>query len=74
MQHGLRPGDRLALFDIPVEDQPREFWKTIARVGVRICYSSAFEEHWIVETKALGEKTTWRDVANCPAQADSAYF
>jgi hypothetical protein len=74
LQHGLRPGDRLAMIDIPVADQPRDFWKSISRVGVSICYSSVFDQHWVVESKRLGEGVVWRDTARCPNQADSADF
>lgn len=72
--HGLRPGDRLTLLDLPVADIPHDFWKSIARVGVRICYASVFDEHWVVESKALGHQVTWREIASCPAQADSVDF
>ena len=74
VQHGLRPGERLVLLDLPVADLPRDFWKSIARVAVRICYASVFDEHWIVESKALGGVVTWREIARCPAQSDSAEF
>lgn len=74
VQHGLRPGDRLALLDLPVADLPRNFWTSIARVGLRVCYASVFDEHWIVESKALGGPVSWREVVRCPAQADSADF
>jgi hypothetical protein len=74
VQHGLRPGDRLTLLGLPVADMPRDFWTSVARVGLRICYASVFDEHWIVESKALGGLTDWRAVARCPAQADSADF
>jgi hypothetical protein len=72
VQHGLRPGDRLPMIDMPVADTPRDFWKSIARVGVSICYSSVFDQHWVVESKRLGGPNVWRDAARCPDQADSA--
>ncbi|MFL5501553.1 MAG: hypothetical protein ACJ79Q_09995 [Gemmatimonadaceae bacterium] len=75
VQHGLRPGERLTLLDLPVADLPANFWKSIARVGVRVCYASVFDEHWIVESKKLGDgPISWADIARCPPQADSADF
>jgi hypothetical protein len=74
VQHGLRPGDRLELLDLPVADLPHDFWSSVARVRVRICYSSVFEEHWVVESKRLGDPVTWAAVASCPSQAASADF
>jgi hypothetical protein len=74
VQHGLPPGDKLPMLDIPVSDVPHDFWKSIARVAVRVCYASVFEEYWVVESRALGGPTGWREVARCPAQADGADF
>ena len=74
VQHGLRPGDRLSLLDIPVADAPRDFWKSIARVGLSVCYASVFDQHWIVESKAVGGQTIWRDAERCPAQPAGADF
>ena len=64
--HGLRPGDRLALIDMPLSDRPKDFWNAIARVGISVCYASVFEQHWIVEAKKLGEGVAWRDASQCP--------
>jgi hypothetical protein len=74
VQHGLRPGDRLTLLDIPATDVPRDFWKSIARVGVSVCYASVFDQHWMVESKAMGGQIVWRDVNGCPSQATDADF
>lgn len=72
--HGLRPGDRLALIDLPLADMPHDFWKSIARVGVSVCYASVFDEHWIVEAKQLGNGVAWRDVSACPTQPGNDSF
>ena len=74
VQHGLRPGDRLPMLDVPVADVPRDFWKSIARVGVSICYSSVFDQYWVVESKGLGGPIVRRDTQACAAQADSVDF
>jgi len=34
--HGLRPGDRLSLIDMPIPDMPHDFWNSIGRVGVSV--------------------------------------
>jgi hypothetical protein len=62
------------MLDIPVGDVPRDFWKSIARVGVSICYSSVFDQYWVVESKALGVSVVRREMQACPAQADSVDF
>ena len=73
-EHGLRPGDKIALMDVPIADQPHDFWKAIARVGMTICYTSVFQQHWVVESKSLGHGILWRDVAACPAQPINTEF
>ncbi len=73
VDHALRPGDRLALINMPVADQPREFWKSIARVGITVCYASVFEQHWVVESKQLGQGVAWREASQCPTQPGSSF-
>lgn len=72
--HGLRPGDRIDLVAMPVVDMPRDFWGSIAHVGIEICYRSVFDDHWIVESKRLGNGIIWRDVDHCAPQDSSADF
>lgn len=74
VQHALRPGDQLPLFDIPPADQPKDFWKSIGRVGIQVCYASVFDEYWVAESKGLGTGITWRDVERCPPQPSGADF
>lgn len=73
VDHALRPGDRLALIDMPVADMPHDFWKSIARVGVSACYASVFEQHWVVESKRLGEGVVWRETSQCPTQPGTSF-
>jgi hypothetical protein len=72
--HGLRPGDQIKMVSIPVSAQPHDFWKAIARVGIALCYRSVFDQYWIVESKRLGEGSTWSDVDHCAPQDTSANF
>jgi len=58
--------DRLAL--------PPHFWEWVARVAVTVCYSSVFNESWVVNDDHLGGTSTWRSVAACPSQASGADF
>jgi len=74
VQHGLRPGDRLSLIDLPLADMPRDFWHSIGRVGVSVCYASVFDQYWIVESKRLGEGVAWREVAACPTPPSNESF
>lgn len=71
VDHALRPGDRLALIDMPAADIPRDFWKSIARVGISVCYASVFEQHWVVESKRLGQGVVWHDASRCPTQSSN---
>lgn len=72
--HGLRPGDQVNMVQMPPGDQPMNFWTSIARVGVLVCYASVFDEYWTVESKSLGNGITWHKVARCPPQPDSTEF
>ena len=74
VQHGLRPGDPVVLADLPAGNLPPDFWKAFGRVGLAVCYKSAFGEHWIVESKHLGQMTTWKDVDTCSAQPADVDF
>ena len=74
VEHGLRPGDRLSLVDLPLADLPHDFWKTIPRVGVSVCYASVFDEHWIVESKQLSNGVAWREVPACPTPPSNEAF
>ena len=74
-ESALRPGDKVTLIALPNEDMPPGFWKSIARVGLTICYSSVFDESWILQDTHLGERTRWReDIRNCPASAEGEEF
>jgi len=71
--HGLRPGDRLSLIDMPIPDMPHDFWNSIGRVGVSVCYASVFEQYWIVEAKKMGQGVVWRDATRCPTQTSTSF-
>jgi len=71
--HGLRPGDRLSLIAMPIPDMPHDFWNSIGRVGVSVCYASVFEQYWIVEAKKVGQGVAWRDAIQCPTQTNSSF-
>jgi hypothetical protein len=74
VRHGLRPGDHTVVIDLPVADLPHDFWKSIARVGFSVCYSSVFDQYWVVEVKKFGGPITWREVSNCAPQPANTEF
>jgi transposase len=59
---------------MPAVDMPTDFWGSIARVGIRICYRSVFDERWTVESKHLGNGIAWHLVDGCAPQDTSASF
>ncbi len=74
LQHGMRPGERLDMLEVPATELPANFEAARVRIGVSVCYASVFDQYWIVETKQLGGTSTWRAVNHCPAQTDSVDF
>ena len=41
---------------------------------VTICYSSVFNESWVLNDDHLGGTSTWQSVAACPGQVSGAEF
>lgn len=70
----LRAGERTIVVEVPIAELPSGFWQYIGRVGVRICYSSVFGEHWQFTADHVGGKRTWTSVPSCPAQPPNADF
>jgi hypothetical protein len=67
-QHALRPGAETIMTAVPDSAVPSNFFNGwISRVVVRLCYSSVFDESWIL-TDTLGKSTRWARVDKCPAQ------
>ena len=48
IDHALRAGDKVELIGLTQQDIPPSFWKSIARVSMKVCYRSAFGEHWLL--------------------------
>jgi hypothetical protein len=69
VDHALRGGERTPLVELDRQAVPPHFWEWVARVTVTICYSSVFNESWVVSDEHLGSTSTWRSVAVCPGQA-----
>src|SRR5437773_5529500 len=74
VDHALRGGERTALVGLDRQALPPHFWEWVARVAVTICYSSVFNESWVVNDDHLGGTSTWRSVAACPRQARGSTF
>ena len=74
VEHALRAGDRTTMVGLAKADMPPGFWPWIARVSVRVCYSSVFNEYWTVGDDHLGGTSKWREVSSCPPQAAGTDF
>jgi hypothetical protein len=73
-ESALRPGEKTTLLGVPNEDIPPGFWKAVGRVGLILCYSSVFDESWMLRDAHLGDRTQWEPVAGCPAQMTGEDF
>src|SRR5438105_11746607 len=72
--HALRAGDKVQMIGLARKDLPANFWDWIARVSVKVCYESAFHEHWTVSDDRLGGTSTWATLGDCPPRpADTAF-
>lgn len=74
VSRGVRAGDKVEMLGLPHDLVPEDFWKSIARVGVVVCYSSVFDQFWEVTDAHLGSASTWRSVQTCPSQAPGTDF
>ena len=70
----LRPGEKVTLVGIPSEDMPAGFWSSVGRVGLAVCYSSVFDQSWLLQDARVGQRTRWEDVSKCPEAARDEAF
>ena len=70
----LRAGDKVTMIGVARADLPQDFWQSIARVGLSVCYGSVFDEFWIVQDARLGGQSTWRRTESCPMQKQGEDF
>ena len=66
IDHALRAGDKVELIGLAQKDIAPGFWKWIARVSMRVCYASAFDQHWMLSDDHLGGTSKWDPVSDCP--------
>lgn len=74
VDHALRGGDRTMLVGLDPKTLPPHFWEGVGRIAVAICYSSVFNESWVLNDEHLGGPNTWQSVAACPSQVKGADF
>ncbi len=67
VDHALRAGEQVTIVALAAKDLPKDFWPTVQRVGVTMCYSSVFGDSWLLITH-LGGNEVWRSVDACPSQ------
>lgn len=73
VEHGVRPGDRVEFLRLPPASMPMPFWSQIARIKIRVCYRSVFDERWMLDAR-LGTATRRTHVSECPKQAPGDDF
>lgn len=73
-ESALRPGDKVMLVGLPNADMPPGFWTAVHRVGLTVCYSSVFDEYWVMRDAGIGGRTRWEAATGCPAQAAGEDF
>jgi hypothetical protein len=72
-ESAIRPGVKVTMLGLPNPDMPPEFWRSIHRVAVTICYSSVFDESWMMRDEGIGGRTRWESVSACPQQTDGEF-
>jgi hypothetical protein len=73
VDHALRGGERTTLVGLDRRTLPPHFWEEVGRIAVTVCYSSVFNDSWVVNGD-LGGASTWQSVAACPSQVQGADF
>ena len=68
----LPAGGQIRMLHLPREALPPDFMTRLARIGARICYRSAFDEHWQLDVPRLTGRSTTTDVTHCPAATGDA--
>lgn len=67
-QRGIRAGDNVPLIVLPTDSLPPGFWDYVKRVSIKVCYTSVFDEAWLLSDDSLGSGSTWQSVAKCAPQ------
>jgi hypothetical protein len=67
-EHAVRAGDQVTLVGLAKADLPPDFWHWIGRVSMRVCYSSVFDEAWVLSDAHLGGSSKWQQVKSCSPQ------
>lgn len=73
-ESALRPGDKVMMLGLPNGDMPSDFWTSVHRIAVVVCYSSVFDEYWVMRDAGIGGRTRWEPASGCPAQAEGEDF
>jgi hypothetical protein len=73
VDHALRAGEQVTILALEKKDLPPQFWPTVERVSVTVCYASVFGDGWVLSTH-LGGTDVWHSVSACPAQPPGTGF
>ncbi|MEP6732769.1 MAG: hypothetical protein ABJE10_19145 [bacterium] len=74
VDRGVRAGDKVEMIMLSPDKMPADFWSSIARVGITVCYASVFDEYWQLSDPRLGKPGAWRSVTRCPPQSAGTEF
>lgn len=70
----LRPGQKTRLVSLNPSELPAGFLQEVGRVSIRLCYTSVFEEHWLLVSDHIGARPVTTPVPSCPSQKPPADF
>ncbi|HXN76762.1 MAG TPA: hypothetical protein VN876_09005 [Gemmatimonadaceae bacterium] len=69
----IRAGEAVNWFQLPTDILPPDIQARIARVAIEVCYTSVYDEHWIVADAHAGQRSEWRNVKRCPSSNRSDF-
>jgi len=70
----VRAGDKIVLATLPTDLFRGDFWASVRRVAVTICYTDVFfQDAWRLSSR-LGTATKWDEVKSCPKQPPNIDF
>jgi hypothetical protein len=61
----IRAGEQVQVLDVPVSELTSATPGALAPASIVICYSSVFDEQWVLESPSLMGRSSWRTVKGC---------
>jgi hypothetical protein len=73
VSRALRAGDRIAVVAVRRSDLPPGSMAKFARLAIRVCYASVFDDYWTLSDLHLGGDSEWIETKSCPVVAGSEF-